>query len=323
MAQRLAFASPATKPQRLGYGLSTFFQKQAGYPQFKRKGHNESARYPQAFKWNLETEQTYIPKIGWIKTVFHRLFEGQVKNLTVSMTPTGKFYVSFLCKREVPIPAYEGAELGIDLGLSHFLTTSTGEKVETPRHLQRALKQLKRRQRALSRKQKGSKSREKERRKLAKAHEKVSHQRADSLHKLSYRLVNENQVIRLESLNIKGMMQNHHLAQAIGAVGWHEFKRQLEYKGKLYGCLIELIPPFYPSSKLCSVCAYRYAELKLSERVWTCPTCGTIHDRDINAAINIRNYPTAGTVGKYASGEGSVPLVSLGESLVEARSYQL
>lgn len=300
-----------------------FFKKQAAYPQFKRKAQRQSARYPQGVKWNFETEQTYLPKIGWIKTVFHRPIEGQVRHVTVSMSPTGKFFVSFLSRREIPVPEYIGDEIGIDLGLKDFLTTSNGEKIENPRHLQKAQKRLKRHQRELSRKQKGSKSREKARRKVAKAHEKVANQRQDFLHKLSYKLVNENQVIRMETLHIKGMMQNHKLAGAIGSVGWHEFKRQLEYKGKLYGCLLEFIPPFYPSSKLCSVCGYRHAELTLSERYWTCPDCGTEHERDINAAINIRNYPTAGTVGKHASGEGQVPLVSLGEALNEARSYHL
>jgi putative transposase len=300
-----------------------FFKKEAGYPQFKRKRQRQSARYPQGVKWNLETEQTYLPKIGWMKTVFHRPFEGQVRSITVSMTPTGKFYLSFLTRREIPVPSYTGDEIGIDLGLSHFLTTSNGEKIENPRHLSKAQKRLKRLRRKLSRKQKGSKSRERARRKVAKAHEKVVHQRQDFLHKLSHQLVNENQVIRLETLNIKGMMQNHRLAGAIGAVGWHEFIRQLAYKGKRYGCLLDFIPPFYPSSKLCSLCGYRHADLLLAERTWTCPECATAHDRDINAAINIRNYPTAGTVGNHASGEGAVPLVSLGETFDEARSYRL
>ena len=300
-----------------------FFKKEAGYPQFKRKSQRQSARYPQGVKWDFETEQTYLPKIGWVKTVFHRPIEGQVRNITVSMTPTGKFYVSFLTRREIPAPSYSGDEIGIDLGLTHFLTSSNGQKIENPRHLQKAQKRLKRRQRELSRKQNGSKSRERARRKLARAHEKVAHQRRDFLHKLSYKLVNENQVIRMETLNIKGMMQNHRLAGAIGAVGWHEFIRQLEYKGRLYGCLLDFIPAFYPSSKLCSICGYRHAELSLSERVWTCPDCETAHDRDINAAINIRNYPTAGTVGNHASGEGEVPLVLIGETLDEARSYRL
>jgi putative transposase len=158
---------------------------------------------------------------------------------------------------------------------------------------------------------------------VAQAHEKVGNQRKDFLHKLSYQLTHENQVIKLESLNIKGMMQNHRLAQSIGAVSWHEFIRQLEYKAKLYGCDLVFVPRFYPSSKLCSSCGYHHSDLKLSEREWTCPICLTVHDHDINAAINIRNYPTAGTVGNQASGEGKVPLVSPGKTLVEARSYRL
>lgn len=181
----------------------------------------------------------------------------------------------------------------VSMGLNHFLTTSEGEKVENPRHLKKALRKLKRRQRQLSRKQKGSKSRERARRKVAKAHQKVANQRKDFLHKLSYRLVNEKQVIGLESLNIRGMMQNHKLAQSIGAVSWHEFIRQLEYKGQRYGCDLVFASAFYPSSKTCSSCGYRYQDLQLSERDWVCPECGTKHDRDINATHNLRNYLTA------------------------------
>ena len=307
----------------LDSAFKRFFKQEANYPQFKKKGYREAIRYPQGFKLDSAAEQTFIPKIGWVKTVFHRPLKGEMRNITISLNPSGQFHVSILCRYEIEVPVYEGKAIGIDLGLTHFLTTSEGEKIENPRHLKKALKKLKRRQRDLSRKQKGSKSRERARRKVAKAHQKVANQRKDFLHKLSYRLVNENQVIGLESLNIRGMMQNRKLAQSIGAVSWHEFIRQLEYKGKRYGCDLVFAPVFYPSSKTCSTCAYRYQDLKLAERDWHCPHCGAKHDRDINAAINLRNYLTAGTVGNHASGEGEVPLVSLGETLDKARSYRL
>jgi putative transposase len=300
-----------------------FFKKEAGYPRFKKKQNHQSVRYPQHFQVNLETEQTFIPKIGWVKTVFYRPLKGTMRNMTVSLNPSGQFHISIQCQYEQEVPAYEGKLLGVDLGLTNFLTTSEGDKPANPRYLQKAQKRLKRRQRELSRKQKGSKSRQRARRKLAKAHQKVVNQRKDFLHKLSHRLTTENQGIGLETLNIRGMMQNHRLAQSIGSVGWYEFVRQLEYKGKRYGCDIVFAPPFYPSSKMCSNCRFIYASLRLSEREWQCEECGAIHDRDINAAINLRNYLTAGTVGNYAGGEGEVPLFSTGQTLDEARSYRL
>jgi putative transposase len=307
----------------LDTAFQRFFKKQSGYPQFKKKRQHQSIRYPQGFKVDIATEQTFIPKIGWVKTVFHRPMTGELRNITVSLNPSGQFHVSIQYRSEIEAPAYEGQAIGIDLGLNHFLISSAGEKVENPRHYKKALKRLKRRQRELSRKQKGSKSRERARGKVAKAHQKVVNQRQDFLHKLSYRLVNENQVIGLESLNVRGMMQNHKLAQSIASVGWSEFVRQLGYKGQRYGCDLVFAPPFYPSSKTCSTCGYRHRDLQLSEREWFCPDCGTSHDRDINAAINLRKYLTAGTVGNHAGGEGAVPLFLTGETLDEARSYRL
>jgi putative transposase len=281
----------------LSNAFQKFYKKQAAYPRFKKRGYDEGIRFPQGFKIDLLKEQTFLPKLGWLKTVFHRPMQGEIRSASVLMTASGKFFIVFLCRYEIEKPAPEGNRIGIDLGLSHFLTTSEGRKVANPRHLQKAQKRIKRRQKQLARKQKGSKSYEKARKRLAIAHEKVVNQRDDFLHKLSYRLVNENQVISLESLNIKGMMQNHKLAQSISSAAWKEFIRQLEYKGKRYACELVFVPPFYPSSKLCSECGNLYAELSLSEREWCCGSCGTVHDRDINAAINIRNYLTAGSVG--------------------------
>lgn len=281
----------------LDIAFQRFFKKEAGYPRFKKKRHSASIRYPQGFKVDLTAEQTFIPKIGWVKTVFHQPIRGEMRNITVSLSPSGQFHVSIQCRYEMKAPVYAGGSIGIDLGLDHFLTTSDGVKVENPRHLQKALKRLKHRQRQLSRKQMGSKARERARRQLAKAHQKVANQRKDFLNKLSYRLVNDNQVISLKNLDIRGMMQEHELAQSIGAMGWNEFIRQLKYKGQRYGCDLLIAPAFYPSSSICSNCGHLHANLQLSELEWQCPDCKTSHDTSINAAINLKNYPTAGSVG--------------------------
>jgi putative transposase len=211
---------------------------------------------------------------------------------------------------------YSGGIIGVDVGLIHFATTSEGVKIENPRHLQKSLRRLKHLQRNLSRKQVGSKSWEKARRRVAKRHEQIRNQRADFLHRLSYQWTNENQVVRLETLNIQGMMQNRHLAQAIGSAGWGELKQQLVYKGKWYGCQIEYVPMFFPSTKLCHTCQEKNPNLTLADREWQCPHCGAIHDRDINAALNIRDYdsyPTVGSTGIDAGGGGKVHHLSDGQ----------
>jgi putative transposase len=199
------------------------------------------------------------------------------------------------------VPA--GAVTGIDLGLTHFATFSTGEKINPPRYLRKSEQRLKRLQRRVSRRVKGSKGRDRARLELARHHEKVANQRSDFLHKLSRRLVNENQIIAVEDLSVKNMLRNHCLSKSISDASWSEFLRQLRYKGQWYGCQVISIDRFFPSSKRCHVCGSKNNALTLAERVWTCEICGMRHDRDLNATLNIVFAATAGTVESYAGGE--------------------
>lgn len=294
----------------LSRAFVNFFERRAAYPNFKSKHGQQSIQYPQGVKV-VEGRKLYLPKIGHVKAVFHRGIPGTIKTVTVSQCPSGKYFASIVCETGAPAPAisFEGKILGIDVGLTHLAVTSDGSKFDNPRHVQRAEKNLKRKQRKLARKVKGSNSRNKARLLVAKAHEKVANARQDYLHKLSSRLVRENQVIAVEDLHVKGMMKNPNLAKAIGDVGWGVFKSMLKYKTAWAGKGYLEVNRFYPSSKTCSDCGHGIRSLPLSVRAWTCPKCGRLHDRDVNASINIRNEAkrliAAGTPGLPAEA-GSV-----------------
>lgn len=281
--------------QDLTVAYTNFFAKHAKFPHFKRKEARQSFRVPQSFR--AEDNCLSIPKITPIKMTIHRPLGGKMKSVTISRTPSGKYFASILCKIEVPEPKYEGGEIGIDLGLTHFIVTSEGEKVNAPQFFRKAERKLSRLQHILSRRQKGSSGWQKARLAVARQREHIANQRADFLHKLSRRLVDENQVIGIETLNVKGMLANHHLAKSISDAGWGKFVRQLDYKGTWHGCHIHRVDRFFPSSKRCHACGHINEALHLSDREWTCPKCGTIHDRDVNAAINILIFSTAGTAG--------------------------
>ncbi len=242
--------------------------------------------------------------------VVHRPIEGELRHVTVRKTSTGRYFAMLVCRVELPEPKPKEGVVGIDVGLKSFLVTSKGEVVEHPRHLLKAEKRLKRLQRSLSRRKIGSKNREKARLAVARQHEKVADRRSDFLHKLSRRLVDENQVVYAEDLYVQGMLANHHLAKRIADSSWAELFRQLTYKGQWYGTEVHQVPRFYPSSQLCHGCGYRYKDLQLSERVWTCPNCHRTHDRDRNAALNIlkfgRDQRTGGTPGTLMPGESGV-----------------
>jgi putative transposase len=216
-------------------------------------------------------------------------------NVTVSLDTSGKYLASILTEIEGENPAVstEGKVIGIDLGLTHFAITSDGSKVskyDNPRYLTKHEKNLKRQQQKLAKKQKGSNSRNQAKKLVAKVYERVSKSRQDFLqHKLSRKLVNENQVVVVENLNVKGMVRNHNLAKAISDVGWGTFTNFLAYKLEIKGGKLVEIDRWFPSSKLCSNCDYQADKLPLDVREWTCPNCGTRHDRDGNAATNIRN----------------------------------
>ncbi len=274
----------------LGIAYKNFFEKRGGYPRFKSKYGKQSLQYPQNVK--LVNSGLSFPKIGEVKANLHRVFDGKLKTVTITKTKTNKYYASLLFDNGVdePKPESQGKAIGIDLGLTHFCITSDSSKYDNPRHLKKHERNLKRKQQKLSRKQKGSNSRNKARRLVARAHEKIGLARQDFLHKLSRKLVNENQVIITEDLNIKGLVRNHKLAKAINDCGWGMFLNFLEYKCKKEGKVFFQIDRFFPSSKTCNHCLNVVDSLPLDIRTWDCPSCGTKSiDRDINAARNCRD----------------------------------
>lgn len=281
--------------RNLESAFTRFFREKKGFPNYKsKKNPVQSFPVPQHYTMDFENNTVKLPKIGIVKAVLHRTFEGELKTATVSKSCTGKYYISILVDngKELPVKETfsEATTIGVDVGIKDFAVLSTGEKIENPKYLKSSLKRLKVLQKRVSRKVKGSKNREKAKQKLAKLHEKVTNQRNDFQHKLSFRLVSENQAIALETLNVKGMQKNHHLAQAIGDSAWSSFVTKLEYKAEWSGKTILRIGQFEPSSKICHVCGYHKSDLTLKDREWICPDCKNVLDRDINAAINIKKF---------------------------------
>ncbi|MDJ0676650.1 MAG: IS200/IS605 family element RNA-guided endonuclease TnpB [Calothrix sp. MO_167.B42] len=263
-----------------------FFKKLGGFPSFKKKSNRQSFRVPQHFSLD-NNGFLKLPKMSPIKMVIHRKILGTPKNVTISKTPSGKYYASIVTELGIPHAPLNGDKIGLDLGLKEFAITSKGEKFENPRYFQKSLRRLKIRQRRLSRKQSGSNNRNKSRLNVARIHEKVANQRQDYQHKISLKLVSENQRISAESLNIKGMVKNRKLAKQISDVAWGNFLTMLEYKGDIYGCEVHCVDKFFPSSKRCSNCGYIKQDLTLAIREWECPECKIFWDRDVNAALNL------------------------------------
>jgi len=271
----------------LDNAFKNFFQGIAKYPRFKKKHQKQSIQYPQGVK--IKADKLYLPKVGWVKCVVHREFEGKIKTVTVSKAPSGKYYASVLIDNGLPAPKsikHIVKVVGLDMGIHNFIADSQGNKIPNPCFLNKQLSNLKRKQQDLSRTKKGSKGRAKARLLVAKAHEKVAFSRNDFQHKLSRIITDENQAVMIEDLNIKGMTKNRKLARHIQDLGWHGFTSKLEYKLDEQGKHLVKIDRWYPSSKTCSCCAEKKEVMPLNIREWQC-SCGAVHDRDINAAINI------------------------------------
>lgn len=275
--------------QHLSRAFENFFAKRGAYPTFKSKRGRQSFSYPQRVKFS--GNRIYCPKVGWVKCVIHREMEGKLKTVTISRTACGHFYASILRDDglESPDVSCDGKVVGVDVGLSHLAITSDGIKIDNKRIVRKHARNLKRKQQKLSRKQKGSKRREKARRMVARVHERIANARKDHLHKVSRKIVNENQVIAVETLNIKGMTKNHNLAKSVLDAGWGMLSSFLEYKAARDGKLFLKIDRWFPSSKTCSSCGHVVRKIPLNVRSWSCTKCGANHDRDVNAAINIRD----------------------------------
>ena len=273
--------------QNMDIAFKKFF-KGAGFPKFKSKRGRQSFSIPQNVI--VEGNLLIIPKFKeGIKMSLHRPTKGIIKSATISVTPTGKYFVSILCdtKEDMPTKATieENTTIGIDLGIKSFAITSEGEVFENPKYLRKAQSRLKYVQRKYS-KYKGKRTKHK----LALLHEKVVNKRKDFLHKVSTQLIRENQTIALETLAVKNMVKNHNLAQAISDVSWSTFVSMLEYKADWYGKNILRIGQFAPSSKTCSCCGNINKELTIKNREWTCSSCSAVLDRDVNAACNIKSF---------------------------------
>ena len=280
--------------RHLDNAFTNFFRHGASFPRFKFKYRKQSFQLPQGVKVDFEGGKVFLPKCKWVDAALHRRFEGAVKTTTVSRTPTGKYFVSILVDIPIraakPKPINPATAVGLDLGIKTFLVTSDGEEFENQKFLSRNLKRLRIEQRSLARKVKGSKNRDKQRLVVASLHVKIRNQRADYLHKLSNGLLDRYDTLCFENLHIKGMVKNRPLARSISEQGWADFRRMCEYKAETYGKHVVQIGRFEPSSKMCSVCGATNHSLKLSDRCWQCVSCSTVHDRDVNAAINIKDF---------------------------------
>lgn len=304
-----------TSPQyaliHLGAAFDRFFKGKGRYPVFKKKGTHESFTISND-QFRLEGKKIRIPKLGWVRLREHSRFQGRIIEAVISRKADG-WYVAISVEVDDNHVMTGGGKnhgpVGVDMGIETFATLSTGEKIAHPRHYRRSLDRVKRASKAVSRCKKHSKNRKKALNRLARIHQRIRNQRLDTLHKTSHALSQRFSLVGIEDLNITGMTRNHRLALHVLDQGWGEFRRQLEYKTQDTGCLLVVVDRWFPSTKTCHACSYMVEVLPLQTRAWSCPACGITHDRDVNAAINIRDMAVSSTVnarGGTSSGQQCV-----------------
>lgn len=289
---------------QLGEAFKNFFARRARYPKFRLKGTDDRFTLTNDL-FRVDGKRFYVPKLGWVRMREVLRFTGRIVSATVSRR-ADRWYVSVTVDAtETSLPPAENqGVVGIDLGVSVLATLSTGEQWPGPKALRSLLDRLRRLSRSLSRKVKGSRNRDRAKRRLARLHSRIANLRRDGLHKLTTSVARRFHTIGIEDLNVRGMLGNHRLARAIADMGFYELRRQLEYKAAWRGGHVVVADRWYPSSKTCSCCGYRLEELALATRSWTCPACGIDHNRDINAAVNLKNMAMS-SIATACGGNGS------------------
>lgn len=313
--------APQMAVKQLGRAFENFFAGRAKYPVFRKKGvHDRFSLSNDQFE--IKDRRIRIPNLGWVRLRERLRFEGKILSATISRV-ADRWFVSITVETDAPPPTAkpDSEVVGVDLGVGTQATLSTGEKIEGAKPHRVLLKRLQRLSRSLSRKEKGSRNRQKAKTKLARLHARISNIRRDGLHKLTTELTRRFHTIGVEDLTVSGMLKNRRLARSIADQGFHEFKRQLTYKAERRGNLVVVASQWFASSKTCSACGQKLEILPLSVRKWTCPECGAVHDRDVNAAVNLNKYAVSSTVSaRGAEGAGGGRKTSVKPSATKRES---
>ena len=297
--------APQMAIMQLGNAFKNFFSKRAQYPAFRKKWIDDRFTLTND-QFKVNDSRIRIPHLGWVRMRESLRYTGKIVSATISRC-AHKWFVSITVEMKQPttLVANENqVAVGVDLGLHHFATLSTGEKVTGPKPQKALMNRLRRLSRSLSRKQRGSRNRNKARIKLARLHYRIGNIRRDAQHQFTTRLVNDFDIIGIEDLHVKGMMKNRRLSRSIADMGFHEFRRQLEYKTPNTGATLVVADRWFASSKTCSCCGEKAGNLPLSVREWTCGSCLTNHDRDINAAKNLEYWAVSSTVSACGASSG-------------------